>query len=76
MSGPAPDKRSSLEEMPAVSGSKLIALIIALWLPLPVIALGVLAWFGVSLPLLAVVAVGTVLSLGLAIAAARVSGKG
>ncbi len=70
--GPANQHSSALEQVPKVTGGKLIALIFVLWLPLPVIALGVLAWVGLSLPLLGVVALGTILSLGLAIAAARV----
>ena len=70
--GPANQQPSGLEQPPPVTGGKLMALIFVLWLPLPVVALGVLAWVGLSLPLLGVVALGTILSLGLAIAAARV----
>ena len=61
-----------IEQLPAIRGSRLIALIFVLWLPLPIILLGVLAWVGLSLPLLGIVAIGTVLSLGLAIGAARI----
>lgn len=71
MNSPSENPPSALEQTPRVSGSKLMALIFVLWLPLPIIAIGVMAWFGLSIPLMAVVAVGTIFSLGLAMGAAK-----
>jgi hypothetical protein len=57
--------------MPAVRGQKLAALVFLLWLPLAVLVLGISVLVEVNAILLTVFAVGTLLSLGLAVAALR-----
>lgn len=67
-----PDEpQSFIEKQPAIRGQKLAALIFLLWLPLAILVLGISAMVEVNLILLGVFAVGTVLSLGLAIAALK-----
>lgn len=59
-------------EKQRISREKLIALIFVLWMPLPLIALGVYVWVGLSVPLMILVVIGTILSLGLALGAMRI----
>jgi hypothetical protein len=68
-----PDEPPSfIEKQPALRGQKLAALIFLLWLPLAVLVLGISALVEVNFILLGVLFVGTVLSLGLGLAALKV----
>lgn len=67
------EPQSFLEKQPSIRGQKLAALIFLLWLPLAILVLGISALVEVNLILLGVFAVGTIFSLGLGIAALKVS---
>ena len=69
-----PDEpRSFLEGQPLARGPKLAALVFLLWLPLAILVAGISIMVEVNVILLAAFAIGTILSIGLAIAAWRTS---
>jgi hypothetical protein len=68
-----PDEiQSFLEHEPLARGKKLAALIFLLWLPLAALVIAISVLVDVNLILLGAFLLGTILSLGLAIAALRV----
>lgn len=62
---------SFLERSPPLRGARLALLIVLLWLPMALLVAGISLMVEVNLILLGVFAVGTILSLGLVIAALK-----
>jgi hypothetical protein len=65
------EPQSFLEGQPLARGPKLAALVFFLWLPLAILVAGISAMVEVNVVLLAAFAIGTVLSIGLAVVALR-----
>ncbi len=67
-----PQESSFLERQPLARGPKLAAVIFMLWLPMAVLVAGISAIVEVNFILLGVFFVGTILSLGLIMAALKI----